>query len=30
VSACWLPTEPKKRQKLRDDRLTTEAASATN
>jgi peptide/nickel transport system ATP-binding protein len=30
VSACWLPTDPKKRQKLRDDRLTSEAASATN
>ena len=30
VSACWLPTDPKKRQKLRDDRLKTEAASTTN
>jgi len=27
VSACWLPTDPKKRQKLRDDRLKTEAGS---
>jgi peptide/nickel transport system ATP-binding protein len=30
VSACWLSTDPKKRQKLRDDRLATEAASTAN
>ena len=29
VSACWLPTDPKKRQKLRDDRLKSEAAAST-
>jgi peptide/nickel transport system ATP-binding protein len=30
VSACWLPTDASKRQKLRDDRLAVEAASTAN
>jgi len=30
VSACWLPTDAQKRQKLRDDRLAIEAASTAN
>jgi peptide/nickel transport system ATP-binding protein len=30
VSACWLPTDARKRQKLRDDRLATETASTAN
>jgi peptide/nickel transport system ATP-binding protein len=30
VSACWLPTDAGKRQKLRDDRLAVEAASTAN
>ena len=30
VSACWLPTDTSKRQKLRDERLATEAASTAN
>ena len=30
VSACWLPTDSRKRQKIRDERLTTEAAPTAN
>jgi len=30
VSACWLPTDSRKRQKIRDDRLATEAAPTAN
>jgi len=30
VSACWLPTDAGKRQKLRDDRLAIESASTAN